>query len=67
MDLSSCITTDIKTYNNGGLRFLGAKICLFIGFFMILPRFFRFSLIFVNMQIRCFIYLLQKGRHVSKL
>ena len=43
-----------------------AEICLFI-FFMILPHFLRFSLIFMNMQIRWFTNLTTGKRHVSNI
>ena len=67
-NLSNWITEDIKNGNNGGLMmFFCAEICSFMLFFMILLHFCRFSLIFVNMQIRWFTNLITGRKTVSKL
>ena len=53
-DLPNCITEDIKTGNNGVLMmFLCWNMFIYVAF-MILLHFCRFSLIFINMQIRWF-------------
>ena len=54
--LSNCISDAIKTCNNGGLIMVldcNQFTCIYIVFHD-LPLFLRFSLIFMNMQIRSF-------------